>query len=50
MGFQKDGTPKDHYRYKAGDVYIVDENGWLRKTDELAVLLAKYEALKNERE
>jgi hypothetical protein len=49
MGFQKDGTPKDHYLYKPGDVFVVDENGWLRKTDELSVLLAKYEALKNER-
>lgn len=43
MGKQQDGSPKDHWLYKPGDVFIVDENGWLRKTDQLSVLLAKYE-------
>ena len=43
MGFERDGTPKDHYLYKPGEVYIVDEDGWLRKTDEVNVLLNKYE-------
>ena len=32
--------------YKPGDVFVVDEKGWLRKTDELNVLLLKYEANK----
>ena len=43
MGEQKDGTPKDHFLYKPGDVFVVDENGWLRKTDQLTTLLKKYE-------
>lgn len=47
MGKQKDGSPKDHWLYKPGDVYVVDENGWLCKTDELTVLLAKYEMSKS---
>jgi len=46
MGKNKDGSPNDHWLYKPGDVYIVGEDGWLRKTDELSVLLAKYEANK----
>jgi len=29
MGVQRDGTPKDHYLYKPGDRFIVNENGWL---------------------
>lgn len=29
--------------YKPGDVFIVNENGWLVKTDEVNVLLLKYE-------
>lgn len=32
--------------YKPGDVFVVDEEGWLRKTDELSILVAKYEANK----
>ena len=43
MGKNKDGTPKDSWLYKPGDVFVVDENGWLRKTDELNTLLMKYE-------
>lgn len=48
MGKQKDGSPKDNWLYKPGDVFVVDENGWLRKTDELSMLLAKYEMSKKE--
>lgn len=44
MGLKRDGTPKDHYLYKPGDVFIVDENGWLRKTDEVNALLLKHES------
>jgi len=29
--------------YKPGDVYIVDEEGWLHKTDQLTALMLKYE-------
>ena len=43
MGEQKDGTPKDHWLYKPGDVFIVGEDGWLRKTDQVNALLMKYE-------
>ena len=43
MGVGKDGTPKDHWLYKPGDVFIVNEHGWLVKTDEVNMLLEKYE-------
>ena len=41
MGFQKDGTKKDHYLYRPGDVFVVNEYGILKKSDELAVFLQK---------
>ena len=44
MGVQKDGTPKDHWLYKPGDVFIVNEAGWLVKTDEVNALLLKHES------
>jgi hypothetical protein len=44
MGLKKDGTKKEHYLYKPGDVFIVDENGWLIKTDEVNALLLKHES------
>jgi hypothetical protein len=30
--------------YKPGDVFIVNEHGWLVKTDEVNALLLKYES------
>ncbi len=39
MGVCKDGTPKDSCLYKPGDVFVVDENGILRKTDQLKQFL-----------
>ena len=30
--------------YKPGDVFIVDENGWLRKTDELTAIILKHQS------
>ena len=39
MGFNRDGSPKDRYLYKPGDVFIVDKNGWLRKTDPLVAMV-----------
>lgn len=35
---------KDHYLYKPGDVFIVNEGGWLVKTDEVNALLLKHES------
>jgi len=32
--------------YKPGDVFIVDANGWLRKSDEVNALLLKHESNK----
>ena len=43
MGLQKDGTPKDNWLYKPGDVFIVNESGWLMKLDHLSALIMKYE-------
>ena len=43
MGTNEDGTQKDHWLYKPGDFFIVDEDGWLRKTDQVNALLMKYE-------
>ena len=31
MGVQKDGSPKDHWLYKPGDTFRVDDKGWLVK-------------------
>lgn len=47
MGLKEDGSPKDHWLYKPGDVFVVDKNGILRKTDQLALLMAKYEMSKS---
>ena len=33
MGFGKDGTAKDHWLYKPGDRFIVNESGWLCKVE-----------------
>jgi hypothetical protein len=48
MGKAKDGTPKDHWLYKPGDVFIVNEQGWLIKSDEVNALLLKHESNKTE--
>ena len=48
MGIAKDGTPKENYLYRPGDVFVVDANGWLRKSDHLSVMVMKYEKEKNE--
>ena len=42
MGVAKDGTPKDHYLYKPGDAFIVNEHGWLMKSDELTAMVFKH--------
>lgn len=51
MGFDKDGNkiPDKTVLYSPGEVYIVGEDGWLRKSDHLSTLMMSYEAKKNER-
>lgn len=39
MGIKKDGTQKETCLYRPGDVFVVDENGVLRKADGLKKLL-----------
>jgi len=48
MGVAKDGTQKDHYLYKPGDVFVVNESGWLMKSDHLSAMVMKYGKEKNE--
>ena len=46
MGWTKSGEKsggKDNILYKPGDVFIVNEHGWLMKTDEVNNLLRKHE-------
>lgn len=46
MGWSKDGKKtggKENILYKPGDVFIVNEKGWLVKSDEVNALLLKYE-------
>ena len=47
MGVNKDGTQKGHWLYKPGDVFIVNENGWLVKSDQLSAMVIKYEKEKS---
>lgn len=35
--------------YKANDIFIVDEKGWLVKIDDLTVLMKVYEKRKNDK-
>jgi hypothetical protein len=48
MGKQKDGTDKGYALYKPGDVFIVNEAGWLMKSDEVNALLLKHESKAND--
>ena len=51
-GFKVEGdTPTevmDKGLYKPGDVFVVNENGWLVKTDELTVMIMKHKAKTDE--
>lgn len=49
MGRNKDGTVKSTFLYKPGDVFIVNESGWLIKSDQLSAMVTKYESDKSER-
>jgi hypothetical protein len=45
MGYGPDGEPggkKGRPLYNPGEVYIVGEDGWLRKVDDLTNLIYKY--------
>ena len=44
MGKTRDGGDRDYALYKPGDVFIVNESGWLVKTDEVNALLLKHES------
>ena len=46
MGKNKDGSDKGYALYRPGDVFIVDKEGWLVKTDQLSTLVLKYESQK----
>ena len=48
MGKKQDGSEKGYALYRPGDVFIVDNNGILRKQEDLTSLILKYEASKNE--
>jgi len=49
MGLDKHGIPgnKSNPLYQPGDVFVVQENGVLRKTDNLSALILKYKASKS---
>jgi len=49
MGKQRDGSDKGYALYRPGDVFIVNEGGWLCKVEDVTALMTKYEASKNER-
>lgn len=46
MGVGRDGSPRDYWLYKPGDVFVVDQNGWLVKSDHLSAMVMKYEKRK----
>ena len=52
MGYDREGNPgkglKQNPLYQPGEVYIVGEDGWLRKSDHLSTLMMAYEVKKNE--
>jgi len=48
MGKKRDGSEKDYALYRPGDVFIVNEGGWLCKVEDVASMLLKYEKNKNE--
>ena len=48
MGWDCNGNPggKDHWLYQPGDVFIVDEQGVLRKQEPVTKLIYTYESKK----
>ena len=47
MGKKQDGSDKGYALYRPGDVFIVNEGGWLCKVEDVAAMVMKYEAAKN---
>lgn len=47
MGIDKEGNSKSNWLYKPGDVFVVNESGWLIRQDDLTAMLMKYQAEKN---
>jgi hypothetical protein len=49
MGLDEQGKPgaKSQPLYRPGDVFIVQENGILKKQEDLTALILKYESSKN---
>ena len=43
MGKNQDGSEKAHYLYKPGDVFIVNEAGWLVRVDQLTSMVIGHE-------
>jgi len=46
MGEMKDGTKKEIVLYRPGDVFIVNEGGWLVKSDEISAMILKHDTKK----
>ena len=46
MGKKQDGSDKGYALYRPGDVFIVNEGGWLCKVEDVTALVMKYEASK----
>jgi hypothetical protein len=44
MGKNKDGSDKGYALYRPGDVFVVNEGGWLCKVEDVTALMIKYEA------
>ena len=44
MGKKQDGSDKPYALYRPGDIFIVNENGWLCKVEDVTALMMKYEA------
>jgi hypothetical protein len=46
MGLKQDGTKKDSVLYRPGDVFIVNEGGWLVKSDQLSAMILTHDTKK----
>ena len=50
MGKKQDGSDKGYALYRPGDVFIVNEDGWLCKVEDVTALMIKYEASKESKD
>ena len=46
MGLMQDGTKKESLLYSPGDVFIVNEGGWLVKSDQLTSMILRHDTKK----